>query len=679
MEPVLNEMEDIIAELESLREQIQYHNVRYYALDDPEIDDAEYDRLFRELVALETKYPELITPDSPTQRVGAAPVDKFAPFPHVVPMQSLENAMTEPEVTEFDRRVRKLLGTDEKIDYVAEHKIDGLALEILYEDGRLSGAGTRGDGETGETVTANVKTIRSIPLRLFPAPDGVPPPRLIAVRGEVYMDKGEFQEFNESRRQAGEPLFANPRNAAAGSLRQLDPGITASRPLKAFFYSVGVLEGYEFESQSELLQRLRDWGLPVNPNWKQCAGIGEAVRFFDTLTTERESLPYEVDGVVLKVDRFDRQRILGEKSRSPRWAIAYKFSPHQATTRIEDIVVQVGRTGAMTPVALLEPVGVGGVIVRRATLHNQDEIDRKDIRIGDMVLVRRAGDVIPEVFESIASRRTGAERTFHIPGTCPSCGEEVIRLPDESVHRCLNRNCPAQLKASIWHFSSRGAMDIDGLGRKIVSLLVDEGYLKSVADLYRLRAEELETLQGFAKKSAQNLVAAIDRSRNAKLPNFLFAIGIYHVGSHMAQLLAEHFGTLEALTNAGREDLERITGVGATVAASVTGYFANPANASLIEDLIGEGVKVEAAARAAAAEENFWSGKTVVFTGGLTSMTREEAGSRVKAKGAKVTESVSRKTDIVVAGKDAGSKLEKAVKLGIRVLGEEEFLLRLGE
>lgn len=673
------EEEEVVSEIESLREQIRYHNYRYYALDDPEIDDAEYDRLFRELVSLEARYPELISPDSPTQRVGVSPVDKFAPFRHAVPMQSLENAMTESEVLEFDRRVRKLLEIDAGVEYVAEHKIDGLAMEILYENGILAGAGTRGDGEVGEDVTANVKTIRSIPLKLFPGPDGVQPPPLIAVRGEVYMDKREFEIFNDSRREAGEPIFANPRNAAAGSLRQLDPGITAGRPLKAYFYSLGLVEGHEFRSQSELLKQLRDWGLPVSPYWRKCAGIREAVRFFDELTAEREGLPYEVDGVVLKVDRFDWQRALGEKSRSPRWAIAYKFSPHQATTRLVDIVPQVGRTGVLTPVAVLEPVGVGGVIVRRATLHNQDEIDRKDVRIGDHVLVRRAGDVIPEVFEAIASKRTGAERPYRIPDRCPSCGGEVVRLPEESVHRCLNRNCPAQLKASIWHFACRGAMDIEGLGRKIISLFVEEGLVRSVADLYRLRAEELETLPGFARKSAMNLVAAVDRSRKARLPNFLFALGIYHVGSHIAQLLAEHFRTFEGVRGAGREDLERIAGVGGTVAASVVSYFANPSNVKLIEDLLEAGVTVEGVAGPVKVEDDFWNAKTVVFTGGLDSMARDEAAARVKARGARVTDSVSRKTDIVVAGKDAGSKLEKAAKLGILVLTEEEFLLRLGE
>jgi DNA ligase (NAD+) len=670
--------EGIEAQIESLRREIRAHDYRYYALDAPIIGDADYDVLFRKLVELETAHPELITPDSPTQRVGVAPLEQFQPFEHAVPMLSLENAMSEPEVLEFDRRVKKLLHHSGDIDYIAEPKMDGLAVELVYENGRLVRAGTRGDGERGEDVTANVRTIRAIPWQLFSPPDGPPPPARLDVRGEIYMDKKDFEKLNEIRKQAGEPLFANPRNAAAGSLRQLDSSITRSRPLKAYLYGIGLVEGHTFEEQWQILQQLRQWGLPVNPLSKLCRGIQEAIRAFDQLAEIRATLPYEADGVVVKVNCIDRQRELGEKSRSPRWAIAYKFSPHEAESRILDIKVQVGRTGALTPVAVLEPVTVGGVTVQRATLHNQDEIERKDIRIGDWVLVRRAGDVIPEVFEVMESKRTGEEVPFHMPNDCPSCHGEIVRLPEESVHRCLNRDCPAQVVAAIWHFASRDAMDIDGLGRKIIAMLVEKEFLSSVADLYRLSVEDLEKLPGFGKKSAQNLISSIQKSRETTLPRFLYALGIYHVGSRLAQLLADRFPSLDTIRKATREDLERISGVGAEIAASVSSYFHHPANQKLVDELIEAGITLKVPPVAAKTEDPFWRLKTVVFTGTLSGMSRQEAGRRVTARGASVTTSVSKNTDMVVAGEDAGSKLEKARKLGIKILSENEFLEYLG-
>lgn len=676
----MSDTREIQEKLEELRRQIRYHDTLYYALDAPQVSDAEYDALFRELVREEEAHPEWVTPDSPTQRVGFAPLEKFAPFEHAVPMLSLENAMSEEEVREFDRRVRKLLGHGDKIEYVVEPKMDGLALEILYEKGRLTGAGTRGDGYTGEDVTPNVKTIRAIPWQLQSPPGSPPPPERLAVRGEVYIDKKDFEALNRNREASGEPPFANPRNAAAGSLRQLDSSITASRPLRAFFYGVGSVEGAEFTTHWDLLQTLRTWGLAVNPKSRVCAGIEEAIGFFRRLADERADLPYEIDGLVIKVNRMDWQRQLGEKSRSPRWAIAYKFSADLAPSRILDILVQVGRTGAVTPVAVLEPVFVGGVTVQRATLHNEDEIERKDIRIGDRVWVRRAGDVIPEVVEVEASRRTGDEVPFRMPAQCPSCGGEVVRLPDESVHRCLNRNCPAQIKAAIWHFCSRNGMDIEGLGRKNISLLVDEGLIQSVADLYALRVEDLEGLPGWGRKSAQNLVDAVAGSKNPELADFIYALGIYHVGGHVAQLLASHLGRFEAVRAATREELERIPGVGEIVAYSITRYFSHPENQKLIDALLAAGITVKPAqtsSHAAEEEDPFWKSKTVVFTGALASLTRQEAGKRVEVRGAKVTESVSKKTDIVVAGKDAGSKRAKAEKLGILILDEEEFLKRI--
>ncbi len=673
----MSSTDEIQSRIDSLRQQIRHHNYLYYALDQPAVDDAEYDALFRELTTLEQAHPEYLAAESPTQRVGFPPLEKFSPFAHAIPMLSLENAMAEAEVREFDRRVKKLLGLAQEIEYVAEPKMDGLAVELIYENGRLQGAGTRGDGEIGEDVSPNVKTIRAIPWVLRVPPDGPKPPENMAVRGEVYIDKADFEALNAARRRADEAPFANPRNAAAGSLRQLDSAITGARPLKAYFYGVGFLEGHAFASHWETLQSLRRWGLPVNPRSQLCPTIEQAIASFEELARTREHLPYEIDGVVIKVNHSDWQRLLGEKSRSPRWAVAYKFSPQESRTRILDIKVQVGRTGALTPVAVLEPVTVGGVVVRRATLHNEDEVRRKDIHIGDDVIVRRAGDVIPEVLEVIEAARTGSEEPFAMPSQCPACQGEVVRLPEESVHRCLNRNCPAQIKATIWHFASRGAMSIDGLGRKLISLLVDERILRSVADLYRLRGEDLEELPGLGKKSAQNLVEAIQKSKAATLPDFLFALGIYHVGEHMAEILAEYFPTLEALQRATPEELQKIPGVGEKVAFSVASYFSNTANHALIEDLLHQGVSLKLADRMPTKGDSFWQAKTVVFTGTLSSMTRQEAGQKVAALGARTSDGVSKSTDLVVAGKDAGSKLEKARKSGIMILNEEEFMSRL--
>lgn len=668
---------DARSRIEDLRNLIRYHNYRYYALDAPEVSDAEYDALFRELEALEREHPDLVTPDSPTQRVGFPPVDKFQPFEHTVPMLSLENGMSESEVLDFDGRVKKLLGFWGDIPYVAEPKMDGLALEIIYREGRLQSAGTRGDGTWGEDVTLNVRTIRAIPLDLFVSAGHGAVPSYLAVRGEVYMDKADFNALNARREEEGDPVFANPRNAAAGSLRQLDSSITAGRPLKAFFYGVGLVEGVEFETQWEVLERLRAWGLPVNPRSELCPNIRAALETFNALASMRHELPYETDGMVIKVNRLDWQRILGEKSRSPRWAIAYKFSPEEAETRIVDILVQVGRTGALTPVAVLEPVAVGGVVVQRATLHNEDEIRRKDVRVGDAVLVRRAGDVIPEVVAVLVEKRGGTEKVFTMPHECPSCGGEVVRLADESAHRCVNRDCPAQVKAGIAHFTSRNAMDIEGLGRKITSLLVEEGFIRSPADLYRLKAEDLARLPGLGTKSADNLVAAIEASKQADLADFIFALGIQHVGSHLARVLADHFGSLDALRNASREELEAVPGVGGEVAAGVSQFFQDEANRRLVDELLELGVRVTHSALSSRREDVFWSGKTVVFTGALTSMSRQKAAEAVEALGARVAGSVSRNTDVVVAGRDPGSKLEKARSLGVRVMDEEEFLSRI--
>jgi DNA ligase (NAD+) len=677
----MNETEDVRSRIEELRKLIGYHNYRYYALDQPEISDAEYDRIFRELVDIENRNPEFITADSPTQRVGAAPIDKFLPFRHEVPLLSLENAMNTGEAVDFDRRVRKLLGSEGKIDYVAEPKMDGLAVELVYEDGVLTGAGTRGDGFTGEDVSLNVKTIRSVPRRLFPGKANGELPSKLAVRGEVFIEKRDFETLNQERAKRGESIFANPRNAAAGSLRQLDPSITATRPLRAFFYGIGAFVApTEFATQFDLLNGLKLWGLPVNPRSSLCTDIEEAVGYYEKLAAEREYLPYEIDGVVIKVNDLQLQNQLGEKSRSPRWAVALKFSPHEVRTHVLDIDVNVGRTGIITPVARLNPVLVGGVTVKRATLHNIDEIERKDIRKGDAVIVRRAGDVIPEVVEVIKAGRTGDEPQFRMPPSCPSCGSPVVRLPDEAFHRCINRNCPAQIKGSIVHFASRDAMDIEGLGERIVSRFIDEGVIRTVSDLYRIGMKDLENLSGFGSKSARNLLSSIEGSKHTTLSRFLYALGINHVGTFIADLLAENLGSFEAVCSSSSAQMQQIQGIGEKIAVAVTTYFSNPENNRLIDDLLGLGVTVEdAQTRPRPVQSGFWPGKTVVFTGGLFSMSRQEAGEKATAKGARVAESVSRKTDLVVAGADPGSKLAKAEKLGIRIMDEDEFISMLNE
>jgi DNA ligase (NAD+) len=672
------ENDEIQSKIAELRRQIRYHDYRYYALDSPVIGDAEYDTLFRELERLEAAHPQYITADSPTQRVGFLPLDKFAPFEHAVPMLSLENGMNQGEVVEFDRRVKKLLGTREEVEYVAEPKMDGLAVEVLFEAGRLVAAGTRGDGFVGEDVTYNVKTIRAIPWELFTDADRLVAPERLAARGEVYMDRKDFQAWNQSREAAGEPLFANPRNAAAGSLRQLDSSITAARPLRAYFYGVGQVAGWAFESQWQVLQTLHQWGLPVNPRCQVCHGIEAALEVFRALAAARAELPYDADGLVIKVNLLSLQVRLGEKSRSPRWAIAYKFAPHQAETRILNIDVQVGRTGVLTPVAILRPVAVGGVTVKRATLHNLDEIQRKDIRVGDAVVVQRAGDVIPEVVQVVTGKRAADAPPFRMASVCPACQGEVVRLPGESVHRCLNLSCPAQLKAAIRHFACRDAMDIEGLGEKVVTLLVDRGLIQSPADLYQLRAEDLLSLPGFAEKSALNLINALESSKGTTLAAFLCALGIQHVGGHLAQVLADHYGSLEAMRKATATELQQVLGVGEKVAASITKYFANAANRVMIDRLLGAGMRFKSAALTAVSSDLFWDGKSVVFTGTLASMTRQEAADLVTARGARVSGTVNKKLDYVVAGQDPGSKYQKAQDLGVRLLSEEEFLRHLG-
>ncbi|MEW6327081.1 MAG: NAD-dependent DNA ligase LigA [Thermodesulfobacteriota bacterium] len=669
MEKATKEIEE---KIKKLREEVHYHNYRYYVLDSPVISDAEYDQLMRELIELEEKYPYLITPDSPTQRVGAAPLEKFGTVRHTLPMLSLENAFDEAEAREFEQRIKRFLRMDGLIDYVAEPKMDGLAIEIVYEDGVLSVASTRGDGVTGEDVTQNVRTIRSVPLRLQ---RGESIPGRLEARGEVFLSLKAFKEINQQRIRDGEPPFANPRNAAAGSLRQLDPRVTASRPLDFFAYGVGVMEGRSFTSQWEILTVLPKWGIKVNPLTRRCKGIEECIDYFQELERIRRSLAYEIDGMVIKVDSFGLQDRLGVKVRSPRWAIAYKFPANQASTRVLNIQVQVGRTGTLTPVAIMEPVNIGGVEVSRATLHNQDEIARKDIRIGDTILVQRAGEVIPEVIKSIPEKRTGKEKRFFMPERCPVCGARVVQLPGEVAIRCPNASCPAQVKESITHFASKGGMDIEGLGEKIVAQLVDAGIIKDVADLYYLSREQILALERFAEKSTENILAAIKKSKQTSLPRFLYALGIRYVGEKTAQILAEKFGSLKAVEKAFMEQLLEIDEIGPQVAASVTTFFAEKKNQDVIHRLLAAGVSP---APPVLIGPRPLAGQSFVFTGGLESFSRDEAKNKVKERGGIVSSSVSHKTNYVVAGKDPGSKLTRARELGVTVLTEEEFKRLIG-
>ncbi|MBW1678209.1 MAG: NAD-dependent DNA ligase LigA [Deltaproteobacteria bacterium] len=653
-----------------LREALHRHNYLYYVLDEPEISDAEYDRLMQELIALETAHPELIEPDSPTQRVGALPLEKFETVAHTIPMLSLENAFGKEEVLAFDQRVRRFLNRDWPLVYTAEPKMDGVAVELVYENGRLVEASTRGDGYTGELITLNIRTIKMVPLVLLDTVSVTIPSRL-EVRGEVFIPVEAFKQLNKERLDKDEPAFANPRNAAAGSLRQLDSRITATRPLDIFCYGVGMVTDVEFASHWEILQSLKALGFRVNPHIKARATIEEILVYYKDLLDRRHEFPYEMDGVVIKVDDLALQRKLGEKSRSPRWALAYKFPATQETTRVVKIDVQVGRTGALTPVAHLEPVSVGGVTVSRATLHNEDEIKKKDIRMGDTVLIQRAGDVIPEVIKVITTKRTGVEQPFRMPATCPVCGAKVVRLEQEAVSRCVNANCPAQVKERIKHFASKGAFDIDGMGDKLVGQMVDKGLVKSYADLFFLDKATTAGLERMGEKSAQNLMDAMAKSKQISLARFVYALGIRHVGEHIAHVLARTFESLKALMAATAEELVAVDEIGPQVSQSVRAFFENPENQRNIERMVEAGVTLET--EEGATKETL-AGKTFVLTGALDSMMRSQAKARIEALGGKVSSSVSRKTAYVVAGKDPGSKLDKAKEIGIKILDEKEFI-----
>ncbi len=658
---------------EKLREQIQYHNYRYYVLDDPEISDAEYDELLEELKSIEAEWPGLVTPNSPTQRVGAEPREGFKTVRHETPMRSLLAIYTEDQMRNFDRTCREELGR-KKVAMVGEPKYDGTSVELVYDDGALVTGSTRGDGQIGEEITANIRTIREVPLRL--QRDGVSVPKHLVVRGEVYMEKEEFEAFNRRAEQRGERTFANPRNAAAGSLRQLAPNVTARRPLRIFFWEIAASSSSRPGAHWKCLEAMRKMGLKTCELGRQFESVDEAIRWHHDLEQRRDELPYEVDGAVFKVDRLADHDELGVRAANPRWAVAYKFKPRQKATRIKEIKAQVGRTGAVTPVASLEPVQIGGVTVTNVSLHNQDEIDRKDIRLGDHVLVERAGDVIPHVVQVVKSRRTGHEKRYHLPRKCPVCGSGTVKPEGEAVTRCTNASCPAQLKERIQHFGSKRALDIDGLGEKIVDQLAGRGLVKSISDLFKLKQEDLEGLERMAAKSAANLVEAIEGSKDVSLPRVVYGLGIPLVGRALADTLAAEFGSLDALAGADEERLLEVKDIGPAVASSIRQWFENERNQKLVRELKGQGIdpKMETGGRGGPLE-----GTTVVVTGELESMSRDEANEAIRAAGGKASGSVSSKTDYLVVGANPGAgKTRGAERHEVRTIDEDEFLKLLG-
>lgn len=655
------------ARIEELKEIINYHNKQYYVYDNPVISDLEYDKLMRELEDLEAQFPEFVAPDSPTQRVGGEPLPAFSQVTHRLPMMSLADAFDEGELRDFHRRVTNTVGND--VEYVVELKIDGLAISLTYENGLLTKAATRGDGVVGEDVTKNVKTIKSVPLRLdFPEGKG---PSVIEVRGEVYLPKEGFKKLNEEREDLELPLFANPRNAAAGSLRQLNPQITARRPLSTFMYALGYVEGFNPKTHFEVLNFYKDVGFRVNPHIKLFKQFEQVIEYCMSWREKRDTLPYEIDGMVIKVNSLEQQNILGYTAKSPRWAIAYKFPAEQKTTVIKDIIVSVGRTGNLTPTAELEPVKIAGSTVSRATLHNEDYIKQKDIRIGDTVVVQKAGDIIPEVVEVVKDKRTGKEVPFKMPHRCPECGAEAVRLPGEAAYRCTGGSCPAQLRRGIIHFASRDAMDIRGLGPAVVSLLLSQGLIKNAADLYELKREDLIPLERMGEKSAANLLSSIEESKKQPLDRLIFALGIPFIGAKAAKLLAEAFETMDNLIKADFEDLIRVQEIGEKMAKSVLTFFKQEQNLALIKRLKAAGLNMESDKKVDSPQP--LKDTTFVLTGTLENYTRQEAQKLIEQLGGKVTGSVSKKTDYVVVGSEPGSKYDKALKLGVKILNEPEF------
>jgi DNA ligase (NAD+) len=667
------EADELERRAEQLRKEINYHNYRYYVLDSPVISDAEYDRLFRELQEIEAAHPQLVTPDSPTQRVGARPQAEFGEVRHAIPMTSIDNAFAEEEIHDWDRRVRQGLDVGHEVVYTAEPKFDGASVSLRYRDGVLAQAGTRGDGTTGEDVTANVRTIKTVPLRL----QAKGWPKVLEVRGEVVIPKKDFERLNAEQARRGDKIFANPRNAAAGSLRQLDPRITAVRPLAFFSWGLGEVSEPVAQRYSEVIDRLKDWGFRATEFFDTVRGAQGCLAYYRRMAQQRERLPFEVDGVVYKVDDLRARDRLGFTARAPRWAIAHKFPAHEETTIVEDIIASVGRTGVITPVASLKPVQVGGVTVTHATLHNQDEVERKDVRIGDTVVVRRAGDVIPEIVTVIKEKRPHGTRPWHMPKTCPRCGARIVREEGQAAHRCVGGlYCPAQVEGGLLHFASRRAMDIEGFGDKLVAQLVATGLVETVADVYRLKETDLLALERMGEKSAQNLLQRIERSKHTTLARFLYALGIPQAGEATAQQLAEHFGRLDTVMSADRETLEGVPNVGPSMAEDIHAFFHQKRNREVVDELLRAGVRPAAPRRR---EVSAVSGRTFVLTGGLESMTRDEAKNRLLELGAKVSESVSKKTDYVVAGAEPGSKADKARTLGVKTLDEAQFLKLIGD
>jgi DNA ligase (NAD+) len=660
-----------IAELRNI---IEYHNKRYYQQDAPEISDTEYDRLMRELQDLENRYPEEYSATSPTQRVGTSPLARFASFSHPTPMFSLANAFSNEEIIEFDTRVKRLTGVD-SISYVAEPKLDGVAVNLIYENGLFTRGATRGDGTIGEDVTQNLKTISSLPLKMKHTSHNLLPSS-IEIRGEVYMENETFQKLNLRRIDEGEEPFANPRNAAAGSLRQLDSRITARRPLNIFLYAIGNAKDISFATHWDVLQALAGWGFPVNKYIEQANNINDCIKYFERIGAMREKLPYEIDGIVLKVNNIVLQNTLGNVSRNPRWALACKFPAEQATTVVKEIFVGVGRMGTLTPVAIMEPVNVGGVMVSRATMHNEDEVLKKDVRVGDTVVIQRAGDVIPEVVKVILEKRTGKEKKFKMPSHCPQCGSEVVRFEGEVAHRCVNISCPAQLKEHIRHFASRGAMDIEGLGEKVSAQLFDARLIADPADLYFIKKEQLVALDRQAEKSAQNLIEAIGKSKNPPLDKFIYALGIRHVGERTAKLLAARFGSMENLIAAQQEDLTAMNEIGPEIAVSIVEFFHEHKNIDVMNKFSKAGVRPQ---KKEIDNNAPLQGKSFVFTGSMESMGRNDAKTIVENLGGSIHSSVTKKTTYVVAGNEPGSKLDKAKSSGVKIISEEEFLKLIGK
>lgn len=659
--------------IDELRSLLEKYGHEYYVLDHPSVPDSEYDRLLHELIELEGQFPDLVTPDSPTQRVGGEPIDAFRKVEHRVPMMSLGNAFNEDDLRDFDRRVRQ--GTGEEVVYVCELKFDGLAVSLTYENGKFVRGATRGDGTVGEDITVNLRTIRSIPLRLKEEVD-------LEVRGEAFMPKRSFERLNGERVERGEEPFANPRNSAAGSLRQLDPKLAAKRNLDIFLYGIGQLNGQDLDSHSEGLEYLKSIGLKTNPEWRKCESMDEVIEYIGHWTENRADLPYEIDGIVIKVDSLGQQEKLGFTAKSPRWAIAYKFPAEEVVTTLEGVELSVGRTGVVTPTAILSPVSVAGTTVKRATLHNEDLIRDKDIRIGDEVVIKKAGDIIPEVVRVLEEQRSGNEEEFHMPTQCPECESELVRIEGEVALRCINPQCPAQIREGLIHFVSRNAMNIDGLGEKVITQLFRENLIHDVADLYKLKREDLLELERMGEKSTDNLLAAIEASKGNSLERLLFGLGIRFVGSKAARTLAQQFQTMGKLMKATEEDLLAVDEIGEKMADSIATYFRKHEVTELIEELgkLGVNMAYKGPAPVTEAEsDSYFSGKTVVLTGKLEKMTRDEAKAEIENRGGTVTGSVSSKTDLLVAGEDAGSKLAKAEKLGIAVWNEERFSEELNE